>query len=92
MGRQWCIQCNTSLVPQSREPETSTKSKSSSAETIGGWVGLGLAIFGFQMAAPHFFTHPIGEGINWLEVACAAAAGAVGIALGRKIGSLFSKK
>jgi hypothetical protein len=92
LGRSHCVMCSTSLAPEQMASPTSTKSKPHSTEIIGGWIGLGLSILAFQATVPHIFNRPIGGGINWFEVACAAIAGAVGMTLGKKLGRMFSKQ
>jgi len=91
LGRSHCVMCSTSLVPEQKVPPASTKAKPHPTEVIGSWMGLGLSILAFQAAVPYFFSRPIGGGINWFEVACAAIAGAVGMTLGKKLAQFFSK-
>jgi len=89
LGRSHCVICATSL-PVEQQPSP-TASKPTSAERIGGWVGLGLSIVAFQMAAPFLFGRPSGGGINGLQVMCAGIAGAAGSVLGKKLARFFSK-
>ncbi|MDF3822505.1 hypothetical protein P3G55_21570 [Leptospira sp. 96542] len=58
---------------------------------MGGWVGLGLSMVAFQIAAPFFFDRPSGGGINWLQVMCAGIVGAAGATLGKELARFFSK-
>jgi hypothetical protein len=91
LSRSHCVMCSTSLVLEQKDSPTPTKAAPHSTEVIGGWIGLGLSILAFQTAVPYIFSRPIGGGINWFEVACAAIAGAAGMTLGRKLARFFSQ-
>ena len=93
MGSSRCVMCSASLTPEPKDSPLPRKAKDkpNSTVTLCGWVGLVFSIVVFQIAAPYAFSPPIGDGINWYEVACAGIAGSVGMAVGKKSACLLNR-
>jgi hypothetical protein len=92
LGSIRCFQCQASLLPKSKNitPDPALDVKETKSSSTYTWLGLLASIFIFQLSAPHIFTRE-SEGINLLQVFCAALVGAVGAGLGKAIDKSRSK-